>query len=395
MQLNKLKSCVHLYFVLVLIRDTTASQSSNKSGCATELDCSLNGECKNSKCVCYSGWYGETCGKLDVYPTETNSGYNQTNYSTWGGSIIKGDDGRWHMFVSRFSENCGLSSWVTNSEIVQATSQTPYGHYSFLRVVVERFSHNPGIHYVSGKYLLFHIGCGQGIPSANVSHCLNGTTPSSSIKPNKFGGCENPHYENLMTSDSLNGSEWKSQGEINLFTPRNETAITNPAYHFFDNGSVYSIYRQPGGAWPKVSSAASERIGAAMATSCITGINCTYVDKSPEFPLFDFALEDVYVWVDANANYHALTHKKKPAYGPRGDSGHIFSTDGIHWYISKISPYNDTIYFKDGTTFSCKKRARPKLVIENGAPIALSTGCEVSRETGDHTITTVQPIGTD
>lgn len=122
-------------------------------------------------------------------------------------------------------------------------------------------------------------------------------------------------------------------------------------------------------------------------------VGCTFYDMNPSSPIFDFALEDAFLWQDARENWHALTHKKEPGYGSKGDAGHLFSIDGLTWSIGAASPYNDTIVYTDGSTHTCSKRARPQLVIgAAGQPVYLSTGCAWSKATGDYTVTTVQPV---
>ena len=47
----------------------------------------------------------------------------------WGSSVIKGDDGKYHMFVSRFPKSLPFHpGWMIASEIVHATSDVPQGN---------------------------------------------------------------------------------------------------------------------------------------------------------------------------------------------------------------------------------------------------------------------------
>ena len=39
-------------------------------------------------------------------------------------AVTKGDDGRFHMFVSQFVGGCGFNQWGTNSRVVHATDDT-------------------------------------------------------------------------------------------------------------------------------------------------------------------------------------------------------------------------------------------------------------------------------
>eukprot|EP01052_Picozoa_sp_SAG31_P021693 SAG31_NODE_1690_length_7524_cov_2.991919_3_plen_399_part_00 len=175
--------------------------------------------------------------------------------------------------------------------------------------------------------------------------------------------------------------------------------LTNPAPTAMPNGSLLWIYRQAGSAWPG-SNASSERLG--VATS--VGWNATVLqDKSAAAPLFDWAMEDQFVWRDKRGFYHALTHKGKPEGSPDRQSklhnsgqktiaGHLFSRDGLHWSIGSEPPYNCTIAFTDGSSITATKRARPQLLVSaGGEPLILATGAQLQGD-ADFTFTTVQPI---
>ena len=146
--------------------------------CAGDLDCQLNGLCKSGTCQCDAQWYCPNCELLALLPTAPANGLQPPNASTWGGSIIRGDDGKIHMFAAYMTENCGLTSWETNSEVVHAVADSPLGPFSIQETVLKRFAHNPTIHKVGDEYLLFHIGCSATEePCTTCKKCTNGTTP--------------------------------------------------------------------------------------------------------------------------------------------------------------------------------------------------------------------------
>ena len=90
-----------------------------------------------------------------------------------------------------------------------------------------------------------------------------------------------------------------------------------------------------------------------------------------------------------------IAHKRNPnGPFPNGCSSHLYSNDSVHWIYGYNPPYNNTIYYIDGTkrTFENNARQRPQLVIDNGKPRYLSTAVYVSNQTGDYGVTIVQPI---
>ena len=70
-------------------------------GCSTDYDCSLNGVCTSSVCVCDDGWRGVTCGQLNLLaPAAISPAYVPLNSTSWGGSVVRGPQRNYHMFVA-------------------------------------------------------------------------------------------------------------------------------------------------------------------------------------------------------------------------------------------------------------------------------------------------------
>ena len=76
--------------------------------CLTDFDCSLNGVCLSSGCLCDTAWSGSSCSILTFASTTPISGKNIYNNSdprnTWGGSIVGPDEySKFHAFVPLYS----------------------------------------------------------------------------------------------------------------------------------------------------------------------------------------------------------------------------------------------------------------------------------------------------
>ena len=146
--------------------------------CASDLDCHLNGRCAGGICVCDTAWVGSTCGALDLRPVEPlQMGFverNATSQTTsWGGNAVRGEDGRWHMFVSEIANGCSLKDWTTNSQVVHATSDDAGGPYRKDSVALPAWAHEPQlvVQPTAGpsRYVLFHVGLGT--PVAPPAKC--------------------------------------------------------------------------------------------------------------------------------------------------------------------------------------------------------------------------------
>ena len=63
--------------------------------------CSLNGFVNGAgNCVCNTPWTGSNCSVLARMPALPGAAYGvQPNVSSWGGNVLQGDDGLYHMFV--------------------------------------------------------------------------------------------------------------------------------------------------------------------------------------------------------------------------------------------------------------------------------------------------------
>ena len=95
-------------------------------------------------------------------------GFRMDGYWVWCGSVIKDDDGTYHMFASRWPKDITFHpGWMTSSEIVRATATRPEGPYTFQEVVLPargaqywdgRSTHNPAITRYKDTYLLYYMG---------------------------------------------------------------------------------------------------------------------------------------------------------------------------------------------------------------------------------------------
>lgn len=97
----------------------------------------------------------DTWGATNVIPRDICNGIEDPDWSYWGGKIIKGDDGMYHMFPCRWSEDNprGHRAWMF-SEIVHAVSANPLGPYKVKAVLGP--GHNPTVYrQQSGYYMVY------------------------------------------------------------------------------------------------------------------------------------------------------------------------------------------------------------------------------------------------
>ena len=103
-----------------------------------------------------------------VRPVRNGTGFQMDGYWVWCGSVIRGEDKRYHMFASRWPKTLPFHpGWLTDSEIVRAVADRPEGPFEFQEVVLGKrgaeywdgcMAHNPMICRQGGKYILFYTG---------------------------------------------------------------------------------------------------------------------------------------------------------------------------------------------------------------------------------------------
>lgn len=84
----------------------------------------------------------DTWGADNVVPRYTDNGIEDSEWSYWGGNVLKGEDGKYHLFVCRWREDSskGHGEWP-NSIVVTAKSDNPVGPYQLEATIGK--GHNP------------------------------------------------------------------------------------------------------------------------------------------------------------------------------------------------------------------------------------------------------------
>jgi lysophospholipase L1-like esterase len=297
-----------------------------------------------------------------LLPANYESGFRQNDYWVWCGSSIKGDDGKYHIFASRWSNSTGFSPyWLTNSEIIHAVSDTPEGPYKFSDVALPargaefwdgQMTHNPAIRKFGDTYLLYYTGT-----------TYKGARPS---KENPVGETDALKLEahqgeriGLATSKSPFGP-WKRLDKPILDTRPNsweQYLVSNAAPVIMKDGKVRLYYKG-------VEKLRVHSIGLAVA-DCPT---CEYKRFSDKPLNMGVGAEDPFIWQE-NGKYKALMLDHEKRYSPDKEIFYAESADGIHWKVpNNAIAVSKNIKFADGSTKRMNSTERPHVLIENGKP---------------------------
>eukprot|EP00040_Diaphanoeca_grandis_P013722 m.69345 g.69345 ORF g.69345 m.69345 type:complete len:396 (-) comp24079_c0_seq2:118-1305(-) len=328
-----------------------------RSGCVSDVDCNYNGVCTNRNCVCDRAWWGDQCATLTLQPSNKNLGYhgfvNGSRASSWGGSVVIGDDGTYHMYAAEITGSCGMNVWLANSQVIHATSPdpltTPFTR-QFDAVVAEVFAHEPIARRApTGEYVVWYTAVLPPLlPPVNGGQrchgCHNGTSPAKcGTDANRNATTNLPTY--MVWSSSPSGP-WSTPLELpftNVFADSNFAPVIN------NNGSLVALMRK----------------------SVVAATNWKDVSSYKVVGSWQDHGEDPYVYLDRRGVYHNIVH-----IGRNNTHGlHYYSVDGVEWTAASSPAYNNTITFSDGSSVELACRERPHIVQDKDLNvIALTNG---------------------
>ena len=293
-----------------------------------------------------------------LLPTNETYGFFMEGYWVWGSSVIKGDDGKYHMFASRWPRNIHFGHWLTNSEIVHAVSETPEGPYTFSEVALpprgEQFwdgkmTHNPAIRKHGDTYLLYYTGTTYAGDMPDEEHQITSEGPKK---------LDAHHHERigLATSKSPYGP-WERRDEPILdVVPDSweQYLVSNAAPFVFDDGRVMLYYKG-------VEQLRVHAISIAFAEHW-SGPYKRISDKPLDAGV---GAEDPNIWYE-NGMFHALMLDHDRKYSDK-ELYYVTSPDGLKWEIGEnpVAVTKDVL-FDDGTVHRMKSTERPWVLVENG-----------------------------
>lgn len=161
-----------------------------------------------------------------------------TDYTVWGCSPVYDDEGKVHVFFSRWPKEGG--SWLVNSEIAHAVADHPEGPYKVLGTILSgrgegywdaNSIHNPSVYRVGEKYALLYIGNDTSkaekwrdrAPEANSQRI------GMAIADSPYGPWE--RFDAPMIDVSPDSNDW------------DEYCVVNPTFIHHPNGQFWIYYR--------------------------------------------------------------------------------------------------------------------------------------------------------
>jgi hypothetical protein len=313
-------------------------------------------------------WHNDIFARIDKAPV--GAGFEMPGYWVWDCSVLKGDDGLFHMFASRWPKRIPFHpGWMVASEVVHATANTAEGPYRFKDVVLPargaqywdgRSTHNPKVVRHGDSYYLFYMGSTHPFDDLRDGKTLTLDSPYTTVaRSNKRVG--------LAVARSLDGP-WVRR-DAPLLDTRPGTfysfLTSNPAPLVKDDGSVVLMFksRAYGEKFPYHS---DMMIGVALAPR-IDGPYTVAVNE----PIFGVGkvgeIEDPFLWQDGSGLHVVAKDQRGGITGQKHAGILAHSRDAIHWTLDRAPlAYPRTITWSDGRTETMGQLERPFVLIQDG-----------------------------
>jgi hypothetical protein len=306
----------------------------------------------------------------NLAPAPIGGSFRMKDYIVWGGSVSKGEDGRYYMFAARWPKAVGMGNWVVNSEVVLASSDKAEGPYKFEKVILPprgsefwdgMATFNPSIHRHNGKYILFYVGS-----------TYNFKRPEKPVSKDIYGKVWNGKRVGVAVADSPFGP-WKRPDKP-ILQPRpgewDGAIISNPAPVIHEDGSVLLIYKGAPVPYPARRKNRALHFGVATAPHYLGPYKRMNDGKRIEIQGATNAhVEDPYTW-QANGYYHMVAKVfSKSLTGESGAGFYAYSKNGVKWLLpDNPKAYSRKVLFSDGKTRNQASLERPQVLVQDGTP---------------------------
>jgi len=334
---------------------------------------------------------------------------NDTARFVWGGSVVKGDDGKYHMLYGTWEYGdtypAFSNAWVLHSKVAYAVSDFPDRGFQIQKIVLQgraldgdttawdaQMVSNPHLKKYNGKYYLYYIGSvDPGIqPAGSKGEKVN---KRNRVQQNqKIGVIEFNSFEDLMSGNF-------KRPDIPILSPRTRVKpdnivdpspegtkpkpdniiVVNPSVVQRPSDGKYLLYFKGNYYDPHW-----------------RGIHGVAISDSPTGPftatdnfVFDIKMEngklasaeDPYVWFHNSHEKFYAVFKDFSGKITEGKPGLAIleSQDGINW-TKPGNPFfmKKEVVLNSGDTVKVHRFERPQLLIdENGNPEVLYCACSL------------------
>ena len=330
----------------------------------------------------------------------------------WGASVLKGDDGKYHMFYSQWDtgpENTHFSNaWVLYSKINYAVSDHPDRDFKPIGTILRgrRFEgdttawdaqavHNPHIKRYNGKYYLYYIGNRDPGPIEKGQPGWALDKRDRCQQNQTTGVIEFEHFDQLLSGQFerpdqpllMPRTRVRNDFDHALLPSPEDTEplpdnliIVNPSVVFRQSDNKYLLYFKGN-----------------LYDPDWKGVHGVAIGDSPRGPfeamddfIFDIrqedgsiaSAEDPYVWYNEKQELFCALIKDFTGSITGGEPGLaiLTSENGLEWRVPETgkSFLKKEIRFTDGSIIKVSNLERPQLLLDDlGYPLVLYAACSI------------------
>ena len=313
-------------------------------------------------------------GEIDfaqwMQPVPRSARLADPDYFIWGASAVKGDDGKYHLFYSRWPAKDGMAAWLTRSEIAHAVSDSPLGPFVFSDLTLPvrgaeywdgLVTHNPMIRRYEGKYYLYYMGTtGNGIVMKETNNDHRGRQQIGvAVADSPYGPWTRFDKPIIAKSD------YPDAPDVHM--------CANPAIVQRPDGKYILIYKANSKKLPEPKYGPMTHL-IAISDSPAGPFTKTYRHcfDHPD-PEVTFPTEDATLWYQ-DGRYYAVLKDMGGFFTGKGKSLALFvSTDGFDWKPAEnLFISVPEIHWEDGIVEETRRLERPQILLdEHGVPMAL------------------------
>lgn len=297
--------------------------------------------------------------------------FQMDGFCVWCNGAVKGDDGKYHLFFSRWPESRGFDAWVTHSEIAHAVSDSLLGPYVFSDVAVGHrgnsywdgdYAHNPHVLKDGDTYYLYYTG------NHGSGYWYN--TPDTvkpSMKDKEWWINRNNQRVGVAVSKSPYGP-WKRFDKPLLDISDGRLTTGVPTVTKRHDGKYMMVYKSV------VDNGTFKGGGVVHHVAISDNPLGPFVDYEKPFVMSsksDFPIDDHVEWYQDGKYYciakdHAGSVDKSLT--KHGKALILFeSADGLNWHLAKnVLVHDFHIDFSDGASMDFSRLEMPKVYMENG-----------------------------
>jgi len=304
-------------------------------------------------------------GMLQSVPQ--NAKFKDDNFFIWGGSMVKDDNGVYHLYYSRWEKKYGFGAWVTHSEIAHAIAMTPFGPFTHKDVALPyrgkdiwdgMSTHNPTVHKFGSNYYLYYTGntgdgkCTEELNFTHRNHQRIGVAVASN--PNgPWKRFDHPLID--VSTDSVSADA---------------LMVSNPSVTVKSDGSYLMVYKAVGKQMPMPFGGPVVHLTATSSSPTgpfIKQMNPIFLSKDSKFPA-----EDPFIWLQ-KGKYYAIVKDMQGNFTGKGRSLALFeSKDGFTWDKSANCLVSDlNVRWDNGKCEKMSHLERPQLFFEDSIPSVL------------------------